>query len=62
MIRLVMEHAGLTLWPILSFALFLISSGAILIWLYRPGSTAFYGKLANLVVDDNTTQNEKGAR
>jgi cbb3-type cytochrome oxidase subunit 3 len=53
MIRLVMERAGLTFWPVFSFVLFLVSSIAILVWLYRPGSAAFYMNLAKLALDDD---------
>lgn len=54
MIRLVMERAGLTFWPMFSFVLFLASSGLMLAWLYRPGSKSFYGALSRLVLGDDT--------
>ena len=59
MIRLVMERAGLTLWPMLSFILFLVSSVVILIWLYRPGSVVFYRDLANLALGNDQPQARK---
>ncbi len=46
MMRLVMERAGLTMWPILSFVIFLASMIGMVIWLYRPGSAAFYDRLS----------------
>ncbi|HKP95912.1 MAG TPA: hypothetical protein VJ385_09160 [Fibrobacteria bacterium] len=52
MIRLVMERAGLTFWPVFSFVLFLVSSGVMLAWLYRPGSSSFYGGLSRLALGD----------
>jgi len=57
MIRLVMERAGLTFWPLFSFVIFLASSGVILLWLYRPGSAAFYGRLASMAMDGETDSN-----
>jgi hypothetical protein len=53
MIRLVMERAGLTFWPMFSFVLFLVSSGLMLAWLYRPGSASFYGNLSRLAVGED---------
>ena len=52
MIRLVMERAGLTLWPVLSFVIFLVSSGLMVAWLYRPGAAPFYGKLARMALGE----------
>lgn len=57
MIRQVMEGAGLTLWPILSFIIFLTSCGFMLLWLYRPGSTPVYGRMARMALE-----NEDGKR
>ena len=51
MIRQVMEGAGLTLWPILSFIIFLASCGFMLLWLYRPGSTPVYGRMARMALE-----------
>lgn len=51
MIRQVMEGAGLTLWPILSFIIFLTSCGFMLLWLYRPGSTPVYGAMARMALE-----------
>jgi hypothetical protein len=50
MIRLVMERAGLTFWPMFSLVLFLVSSGCMLAWLFRPGSADFYGNLSRLAL------------
>lgn len=52
MIRQVMEGAGLTFWPVLSFVIFLVSCAAMLLWLYRPGSAPVYGSLARMALDD----------
>ncbi|MEO6096031.1 MAG: cbb3-type cytochrome c oxidase subunit 3 [Fibrobacteria bacterium] len=60
MIRLVMERAGLTLWPVFSFVLFLVSSGAMLAWLYRPGSRAFYDDLARQALDQDDAGKREG--
>ncbi|MBW8889418.1 MAG: hypothetical protein JF616_16805 [Fibrobacteres bacterium] len=53
MIRQVMEGAGLTLWPILSFIIFLTSCGLMLLWLYRPGSTPIYGRMARMALEND---------
>ncbi len=55
MIRLVMERAGLTFWPMFSLVLFMVSSGCMIAWLYRPGSKAFYGHLAGLALGSDPT-------
>jgi cbb3-type cytochrome oxidase subunit 3 len=60
MIRLVMERAGLTLWPMLSLLIFLASSLAIVIWLYRPGSKTFYQNLARMALDEDQALKGKG--
>ena len=52
MIRMVMEGAGLTLWPVLSFLIFLASCIIMLAWLYRPGSKDFYARLARVALRD----------
>jgi hypothetical protein len=52
MIRQVMEGAGLTLWPILSFIIFLTSCGFMLLWLYRPGSAPIYGRMARMALEN----------
>jgi cbb3-type cytochrome oxidase subunit 3 len=59
MIRLVMERAGLTFWPVFSFVLFLGSSGIMLLWLFRPGSKRFYSHLANLALDQDLPLRDK---
>lgn len=50
MIRLVMERSGLTLWPVLSFVIFLVTCAFMLIWLYRPGSSTFYSNLSRMAL------------
>ena len=52
MIRQVMEGAGLTFWPVLSFIIFLSSSVLMLLWLYRPGSAPIYGRMARMALGD----------
>ncbi len=59
MIRLVMERAGLTFWPICSFMIFLISCTAMLIWLYRPGSAVFYANLSKLALGNEEPKKGK---
>lgn len=54
MIRLVMESAGLTFWPVLSFVIFLASCGLMLMWLYRPGAAPFYGRLSRMALGDDS--------
>jgi hypothetical protein len=51
MIRQVMEGAGLTFWPILSFIIFLVSCALMLLWLYRPGSAPTYGRMARMALE-----------
>lgn len=58
MIRLVMERSGLTLWPVLSFAVFFASCLLMLAWLYRPGSGLFYGRLSRLALGDTPADAE----
>jgi hypothetical protein len=53
MIRQVMEGAGLTLWPVLSFIIFLVSCGFMLLWLYRPGSAPLYGRMARMALEND---------
>lgn len=60
MIRLVMERAGLTFWPMFSLVLFLLSSGMMLAWLYRPGSKSFYGDLSRLALGDDSAPKREG--
>jgi hypothetical protein len=52
MMRLVMENAGLTFWPVLSFVIFLASCSLMVIWLYRPGAGNFYGRLARMAMGE----------
>lgn len=52
MIRLVMERSGLTLWPVLSFVIFLVSCALMLLWLFRPGSASFYRDLARMALGE----------
>jgi hypothetical protein len=51
MIRQVMEGAGLTFWPVLSFLIFLASCAGMLLWLYRPGSAPVYRRMAGMALD-----------
>jgi hypothetical protein len=51
MIRQVMEGAGLTFWPVLSFIIFMASCACMLLWLYRPGSSPIYGRMASMALD-----------
>jgi len=52
MIRQVMEGAGLTLWPILSLLIFTLSSGAMIVWMFRSGSKGFYDRLSRMALSD----------
>lgn len=54
MIRLVMEGAGLTIWPVLSFIIFFASCMLMLLWLYRPGSAPIYRRMARMALDGET--------
>ena len=56
MIRQVMEEAGLTLWPVLSLAIFTLSCAAMLAWMYRPGSRDFYQRLSRMALRDEETR------
>ena len=61
MIRQVMEGAGLTFWPVLSFIIFLTSCAFMLLWLYRPGSSSIYGRMASMALDgENGKRNGEG--
>jgi hypothetical protein len=63
MIRQVMEGAGLTFWPVLSFIIFLASCACMLLWLYRPGSAPIYGRMAGMALDGGDREDgEAGAR
>ncbi|MDB5104902.1 MAG: hypothetical protein JWP91_2591 [Fibrobacteres bacterium] len=62
MIRLVMERSGLTMWPVLSFVIFLVSCAVMLIWLYRPGSGDFYGNLARMALGEPGNGEAEGGR
>lgn len=59
MIRHVMEGSGLTIWPILSLILFTSSCAAMLLWMYRPGSKNFYGRLSRMALDNALDNEEK---
>jgi cbb3-type cytochrome oxidase subunit 3 len=54
MMRIVMEQAGLTIWPALSLVIFFIVSLATVVWLYRPGSRDFYRKMSDLALQDGS--------
>jgi hypothetical protein len=59
MIRLVMERSGLTFWPVFSLVLFVVSCAVMLIWLYRPGSAEFYGRVSRLALGSDEPGNGK---
>lgn len=54
MLRLVMESAGLSLWPAISLVVFMLTTLAVLYWIYRPGSADFYRRLGTMVLDDKS--------
>ena len=54
MMRIVMENAGLSFWPVLSLVIFFATTLGVLAWLYRPGARDFYRKLAGLAVEDQS--------
>lgn len=51
MMRLVMESAGLTLWPVMSLLVFSLFSIGLVAWLYRSGSGGFYRDMARLALE-----------
>lgn len=53
MLRLVMENAGLALWPALSLLIFFGSTLCVLLWIFRPGSSDFYRNLGELALQEN---------
>jgi cbb3-type cytochrome oxidase subunit 3 len=52
MLRLVLEGANLSLWPIISLVIFFGTSLGVLLWIYRPGSSEFYRQLGGLALED----------
>lgn len=62
MIRLVMERADLTFWPVFSLVLFVVSCAAMLVWLFRPGSSEFYDRVSRLALGDDQPVHGKGAK
>lgn len=54
MLRLVMEGSGLSLWPAISLVVFMLTTLAVLYWIYRPGSADFYRRLGMMILDDKT--------
>lgn len=50
--RLVLENAGLSFWPTLSLVIFFATTVGVLLWLFRPGSSAFYRSLGRLALED----------
>ena len=52
MIRMVMENAGLALWPVLSLLIFGGALVAMILWVYRSGSEELYSRLGALAADD----------
>jgi|GEM_PF-1875554 len=55
MLRLVMEGADLSLWPAISLVVFMLTTLAVLYWIYRPGSADFYRHLASMVFEDKAS-------
>lgn len=51
MLRLVLENAGLALWPAVSLLIFFGTTLCVLAWIYRPGSADFYRRLGGLVLE-----------
>lgn len=62
MIRLVMERADLTFWPVFSLVLFVVSCSAMLVWLFRPGSSEFYDRVSRLALGDDQPAPGKGVK
>jgi cbb3-type cytochrome oxidase subunit 3 len=54
MLRLVMENAGLSVWPALSLLIFFITTLGVLFWIFRPGSSEFYRKLGQLALEEKS--------
>lgn len=55
MMRTVMESAGLVFWPIFSLILFGLFSLALVLWLYRRDSKAFYDRMAGMALGEPGT-------
>lgn len=54
MLRLVLENAGLALWPAVSLLIFFGTTMCVLAWIYRPGSADFYRRLGGLALEDQS--------
>jgi hypothetical protein len=52
MLRLVLEGANLSIWPLISLLIFFGTTMLMLLWIYRPGSADFYRQLGGLVLED----------
>jgi len=52
MIRIVMENAGLAIWPILSLFIFGGACLAMVLWVYRSGSSDVYQRLSAMALDE----------
>ncbi len=52
MTNLVLENAGLTLWPILSLFIFGTACIAMVLWVCRSGSSHLYRQLGQMALDD----------
>lgn len=61
MLRLVLEGAGLSLWPVISLLIFFGTSLGVLIWIYRPGSAEFYRRLGVLALEGALEDKVRGA-
>ena len=52
MMRTVMENAGLAFWPSLSLLIFGTSCIAMVLWVFRSGSTKLYRDLSTMALED----------
>lgn len=60
MMRLVMENAGLTFWPVLSLTMFSLALVGLLAWLYRSGAKDFYQDMARMALDQGAVSISEG--
>ena len=52
MFKDVLLRADLAMFPIVGLIMFVIVAVAILVWVFRSGSTEFYDKLNRVALDD----------
>lgn len=52
MFKDVLLRADLTMFPIVGLIMFVIVAVAILVWVFRSGSSEFYDKLNQVALDD----------